>query len=193
MSNPYQPPAFDPKQFQDAPYGAYGTQPTVSGGFGWVSQVRIVAILNSVQGGLELVMGLGLVGVAIAVPYFIAAERAAGRGGGQPAEMEWILPLAYGGLGSVFLLAGIVRIYAGIQNFRYRGRILGIVSFCLGLVSMLGCYCAPTAIGVLIYGLIVYLNPAVTAAFEMGAQGMKGDAILASFAAPQPYQPPPSL
>ena len=80
------------------------------------------------------------------------------------------------------MIAGLLRLYAGIQNFRFRGRTLGIISFSVGLFSMLGCYCAPTSIGVFVYGLIVYLNPAVKAAFEMGEQGMNGDQILASFA-----------
>jgi hypothetical protein len=54
----------------------------------------------------------------------------------------------------------------------------------------MACYCAPTSIGVLVYGLIVYFNPAVVAAFELGKRGLRGDAILASFAAPQQPQQP---
>lgn len=191
MSNPYQPPSFDPKQFQDAPYMP---APAANSGFGWVSQVRIVAILNCVQGGLEIPLGLMLLGAAAFVPYLIQMEKAnnpGAAGGGPPPEFEWILPAAYGSIGTLLLAAGILRIYAGIQNFRFRGRVLGIVSFCLGLVSMMGCYCTPTSIALLVYGLIVYLNPAVIAAFEMGKQGMTGDAILASFSGYRPMQPPP--
>lgn len=88
---------------------------------------------------------------------------------------------------------------AGIQNFRYRRRVLGIVSQVCGLASMFGCYCGPTSIMLLIYGLIVYLNPAVQAAFEMGDKGTPTDAILASFLpypprqyGQPPFQPPPS-
>lgn len=185
MSNPYQPPAYDPKYFADAPYA-----PPTPSGFGWVSQVRIVAILNIVQGALELPMGLIMVGAAIFMPYFFASEKAAGRGG-MPAGMEWVIPVVYSTIGIPILLSGGLRIYAGVQNFRFRSRILGIVSFALGLVSMMGCYCAPTSIAVLVYGLIVYLNPAVVAAFEMGKQGQPGNAILASFAMHRPPSPPP--
>src|SRR5688500_13042684 len=116
MSNPYQPSSFDPKQFQDAPFVP---APTVPGGFGWVSQVRIVAILNCVQGGLEIPLGMLLAGVAMFVPYFMEIERAAGRGGGAPpAEVQWIVTAGYGGIGALLLLSGILRVYAGIQNFR---------------------------------------------------------------------------
>ena len=59
MSNPYQSPSYDPKPFQDA--AANGG--AVPSGFGWVNQVRIVAILNAVQGGLEAAIGLVLTAV----------------------------------------------------------------------------------------------------------------------------------
>jgi hypothetical protein len=190
MSNPYQPSSFDPKQFQDV---AYSPVPVPSGGFGWVSQVRIVSVLNCVQGALELALGAMLVAMAVFVPYAMQMQKAGGNGGPPPpAGMETILTASYGGIGAGLLISGLVRIVAGIQNFRFRGRVLGIVSFCLGLVSMLGCYCAPTSIAVLVYGLMVYLNPAVVAAFEMGQQGMNGNSILASFAAPQSPAGPPA-
>lgn len=191
MSNPYQSPSFDPKQFQDYPHQL----PLSSGGFGWVSQIRIVAILNCVQGGLELILGLMMVSVAVFIPVMIRMDRQ----NPPPGEMEWILPIIYLCIGIPVLLAAILRIYSGIQNFRFRKRTLGIVSFVCGLVSMIACYCAPTGIGLLIYGLIVYLNPAVQAAFEMGEKGTPTDAILSSFLPypPQsygqsPFQPPPS-
>ena len=100
----------------------------------------------------------------------------------------WVLGVIYLGLGAPILLAGVLRIFAGVQNFRFRGRTLGIISMIAGMASMLTCYCAPTGIGVLIYGLIVYMNPAVAAAFAMGQQGASGSEILAAF---MPYWPLP--
>ena len=91
------------------------------------------------------------------------------------------MPVIYIAMGSPVLLGGILRIYAGYQNYQYRSRTLGIVSLVLGMTSVLSCYCAPTAIAVLVYGLIIYLNPAVMAAFEMGRQGKSGDEILTAF------------
>ena len=43
-----------------------------------------------------------------------------------------------------------------------------------------------TAVGLLVYGLIIYVNPAVKAAFEMARQGRSPQQILAAF---NPYQP----
>lgn len=198
MSNPYQSPSFDPKQFQDYPSPFPPPQNT---GFGWVQQVRVVAILNCVQGGLECLMGTFLAGMAVFFTIMIQTERnKPGFGNGTaPPGMEWIMGGVYGVIGAVVLIAGILRIYAGLQNFRYRKRVLGIVSLVCGLASMIGCYCAPTSIALLIYGLIVYLNPAVQAAFEMGDKGTPADGILSSFLPyPQqnygqsPFQPPPS-
>jgi hypothetical protein len=189
MSNPYISPSFDPKQFQDysAPF-----PPPQNTGFGWVQQIRVVAILNCVQGGLECTAGAAFTGLGIFAGVMIGMERQ-GRGmgngppGGPPPGMEWILGGIYTTMGVVALAAGILRLYAGIQNFRYRKRTLGLVSFFCGLGSMSVCYCAPTGIGMLIYGLIVYLNPAVKLAFDMGDKGASPDAILNSFL---PYPPP---
>jgi hypothetical protein len=188
MSNPYQPPGFDPKRFQDQPYMP---APVMDSGHGYVSQVRVVAILNCVQGVLEVLLGLMLVGVAIFMPIMIEMEQAKDRAGQPPPpELKWILGGVYGVMGGAPLIAGLLRIIAGVQNFRFRSRTLGMVSFFVGLASLFSCYCAPTSIAILVYGLIVYLNPAVKAAFEMGQQGMKGDQILASFAMPRPMVPP---
>jgi hypothetical protein len=63
----------------------------------------------------------------------------------------------------------------------------------IGMGSVLSCYCAPTGIALLVYGLIVYLNPAVKLAFEMGAQGIPASQILATFVPFRggPPMPPP--
>ena len=191
MSNPYQAPSFDPKHFQD-----YATPfpPPQNTGFGWVQQVRVVAILNCVQGGLECLMGTFASGMGIFVSIMLQMERRNPNipNNGPPPGMEWLIGGVYLVIGVAVLAAGILRIYAGLQNFRYRKRVLGIVSFFCGLVSMIGCYCAPTSIGMLIYGLIVYLNPAVQAAFEMGDKGTPTDAIFTAFLPypPQNFGPP---
>jgi hypothetical protein len=180
MSNPYQPPSFDPKYFQDQQYLPH---PAVDTGHGYVAQVRVVAILNCVQGALEIMLGLMLVAMAIIMPIMLGMEQEGNRHG-QPApeELKWFIGGMYGVMGGLPLIAGLLRVYAGIQNFRFRGRTLGLVSFFVGLISMMACYCAPTSIAILVYGLIVYLNPAVKAAFDMGQQGMSGDQVLSSFA-----------
>jgi hypothetical protein len=197
MSNPYQSPAFDPKQFHDSPFQA----PVGVNDYGWVSQVRIVAILNGVQGALEIPMGLMYVGMAFFIPAIFemgAANQPPGAAG-PPPEMLTFMTVLYLVMGIPVLLAGALRIVAAWSNFHYRGRTLGILSMVLGMGSALSCYCAPTGIALLVYGLIVYLNPAVKMAFAMGAEGIPAGQILATFVpfrggpplpAPGTWQPP---
>jgi len=106
--------------------------------------------------------------------------------GAQPEEFMWFVSAIYLAIGIPVLTSGVLRIIAGVRNYNFKGRMLGIVSICAGLGSMLSCYCAPTAIGLLVYGLVIFLSPAVKAAFEMARQGHSAAQILAAF---NPYQP----
>jgi len=193
MSNPYQSPAFDPKQFQDQP--VYVT--AAASDYSWVNQVRIFAILNAVQGMLEIPMGCMTTGMGAALPTMIRMGKAKNPGGppldSNDETMLWVLSLVYLGIGLPVLTSGILRIIAGWQNYRFKGRMIGMVSIIVGLGTMFSCYCAPTAVGLLVYGLIIFVNPAVKAAFEMARQGRSPEQILAAF---NPYQatfysPPP--
>jgi hypothetical protein len=79
------------------------------------------------------------------------------------------------------LVVGALRIVAGLFNLRYRRRLLGMTALGLGLMLIFTAYCAPTAIALAVYGLIVYLNEAVIAAFNMGDRGCKPAEIRATF------------
>jgi len=183
MSNSYQPPAFDPKQFQDQP--AYA--PTAANDYGWVSQIRIFAILNAVQGILEIPMGLFLSGLGVAMPALQRLQKNNNPGPvGETESMILFITVLYVAIGIPLLISGILRVAAAWQNYRFRGRILSLVSIIVGMATLFSCYCAPTALALLVYGLILHLNPAVTAAFEMGRLGRTADQILAAF---NPYQP----
>jgi len=99
----------------------------------------------------------------------------------SPEEFIWIFPVIYGGLGLAMLIIAVLNIYAGIRNFKYRSRTLGIVAMASGLLSLLTCYCLPTAIAVMVYGLIVYLNYEVEEAFRMGEAGYASSDIRETF------------
>ncbi len=88
-----------------------------------------------------------------------------------PQEMAWLLFAIYLGMGVLTLLVGVIRIIAGARNLRYRGRTFGIVALFLGVVPFFNCYCAPTSLGLMIYGLIVYLSHESAQAFELREQG----------------------
>ena len=192
--NPYQPPPFDPKQFQDQPLysGAAASD------YGWVNQVRIFAILSAVQGMLEIPMGLFTTGMGFALPALMKWAEAQDKQAAKeapPEAMMWMLGGFYLVIGIPVLASGILRIVAAVKNYRFRGRTLGMVAIIAGMSSMLSCYCAPTAIGLLVYGLILFMNPAVKAAFQMVEQGSTVAQVLAAL---NPYQqtyyqsPPPS-
>jgi hypothetical protein len=185
MINPYQTPTFDPKQFQEQP--GLGN---AAANFSWVSQVRTFAILNIIQGALEIPMGLMSTGMAVLFPVMMSMEQA--RDPSAEAElpfegrMLWLVSGIYLAIGMPVLTCGILRIVSGVRNFRFKGRTLSLISIIAGVSSVLSCYCAPTALGILVYGLILHLNPAVKAAFEMGRQGRTAEQILAAFSLYQP-------
>jgi drug/metabolite transporter (DMT)-like permease len=77
----------------------------------------------------------------------------------------WIF-LIYVVLGVVLLAVAGIRIFAGIRNLSFKGRTLGIIAVFCGLITSLTIYCAPTSIGLVIYGLIVYLDSNVAQTFR---------------------------
>lgn len=188
MSNPYQTPAFDSKQFQDqaGPAAAYGAN--------WVGHVRIFSVLNAVQGMLEVLMGLMLAGLGAFMPFISRIKEVQeGKADGEipPEQVLWIAGAVYLGIGLVALSSGILRIVAGVQNYRFRSRVLGLISIIVGVAPVFTCYCAPTAIGMLVYGLIIHLDPAVVAAFRMVAEGKPASQVFAAFDPYQAYYSPP--
>jgi hypothetical protein len=151
-----------------------------------VGQVRIVSILMLVQGSLDLLVGLGLIGMGI---FMGVAMRDAmmenpqfQQGNGpSPDFMVNMMSGIYGGLGVVIGIIGALNLFAGYRNWKFKGRALGIVSLVAGLGTIFTCYCAPTSLALCIYGLIVYLNAPVAAAFRMGEEGYSGDEITMAF------------
>ncbi len=189
-------PLGDENPFRDNPYASpdlrsgdatVGPGPSYlpSSRRGMVRHVPIVAVLMIVQGCLEVVMGLGLVGLGAVLPRIMQSEMARQ---GQPPEvpdpetMSWILLAVYGFLGLLVLSGAVLHILAGIRNYMFRSRMLGIVALIAGMVTtLITCYCAPTAVALGVYGLVCYLNPEVTHVFGLVAAGKTKDEILGSF------------
>ena len=179
VDNPYSPPDMQSSAMTGGPGDAIPRAQSP----GMVSHVPIVSILMMVQGGLEVVMGLGLVAIGGFFPVMLQMDQnAAGRPQElPPEELSWVFLVMYGGLGVLTLIAAGLHIFAGIRNYQFRSRVLGIVALAGGLVTMFSCYCAPTAIGLGVYGLIVFLNPEATQAFALGESGKKRGDILAAY------------
>ena len=179
MSNPYQSPEVDPRLAAD-PTAYRAPSPN---DFGWIKQVRVFAILNAVEGALELPMGLFVFGMAFFIPAMLRQQA---EGQAQAIELSKFLTIWYAVIGGLLMASSILRIVAAIRSFDFKGRALGIASVAFGLAAVFGVYCAPTAVGLLVYGLMVYLNPAVAAAFRMRASGMSVGQIYVAFS---PFAP----
>jgi hypothetical protein len=168
LSNPLPPPSEPGSNPFATPYVTQAYNP--GGGYPggpaedpFVKQVPVVGILTMVQGGLELLMGIFLIAMAFLMSVVMINDRGPGR---PPDEVAWIVGGVYGLLGLGVFGLGSLRLYAGYCVFKFRRRILAIVTGCLGFATLITCYCAPTALGIGIYSLIVLLQPAVIAAFD---------------------------
>ncbi len=173
MENPYQSPT--------APLGPPNPVDPFHRRRGLVRHVRVVAILMIVQGALELLAAVGLGAMAVYMPIVIRQMQQLQKQpvmANQPAI--WIVPLVYGGIAAVALAAGVLHLVAGVRNYRFRGRTLGIVALACGMLTILTCYCLPTAVALAVYGLIVYLNREVSEAFRMGEAGSEPAEIVAT-------------
>jgi len=131
-----------------------------------VGQIKIVGILMMVNGAIIAIVGalyaaMGPMMMAIAPPPPAA-------GGGPPPELFLII---YGVLGGVILISGAVNVVAGFRVMSMRNRVFGIVALFLNVVSLITCYCAPLAIAMMIYGLVVLFQPDVSQAFDAVARG----------------------
>jgi hypothetical protein len=148
------------------------------------SQVPIVAVLMMVQGALEGVLGLFLVIAGPLLFAFLRTSPSPSSGGELPPAF---LSVVYVVMGLSLVALAVLRFVAAIRNLRYRGRTLGIVCLCSGALTVLSCYCTPTAAALMVYGLIVYLNEQTARAFAMAEQGIPPEEVrerLARSAAP---------
>jgi hypothetical protein len=148
---------------------------------GMVQQIRVVAILNAVQGTLELLMSLMYLLMGGFFGLFMRAEMARNDPNGEVfANIMAGIMLVFGGM---MLLSAGLRIYSAFRNYFLQSRVLAIVSLCLGLLAAFTGYCAPTAIGIAVYGLIVLFNKEAIEAFELRSKGASAEDVLAVFQA----------
>jgi len=133
-----------------------------------VGQVKIVGILMIIHGILVLLVGGGLAAFAV---YMVTSMPAPPGGGPEP----YIVFGLYLALGLMFLVCGILNAVAGVRVMAFRNRVLGLVALFSNVLVLMSCYCAITAIGMMIYGLIVLFNSEVARAFEMVSRGATPD------------------
>jgi hypothetical protein len=128
-----------------------------------------------------LMVGLGVLEIGLALMFALlglvslALPRDAGLAN------PGLLAAFYGALAVFVAACGILRVGAGMYVFRFRRRQVAMVALAGGLIAAFTGFCAPTAIGLAVYGLIVLLNESVVAAFDLGAGGKTPSEIQAAF------------
>jgi hypothetical protein len=148
MENPYQSP--------EEPSGPFAR--TMPEGFfprpaGLVRHVRVVAILMIVQGAFELGMAVLLSVFAVIMPQMMAEATTMRSQDSLPPDMFFrVMTFTYGGMAVATFVAALLHVIASVRNFRFRGKVFGIVAMACGVLSALSCYCLPTAVGLGVYG-----------------------------------------
>lgn len=146
-----------------------------------VNQVKLVAIFMIVQGSLAGLMGLLY---AVSGPALMALFTLDQRNKTPSPEETLVFQIimwVYLALGGLILVSGILNVIAGIRCLKFRGRTFAIVALFLNLLSVVTCYCAPTGLATMTFGLIVMFDGKVKQAFAMVADGMPVDQVLAHF------------
>lgn len=144
-----------------------------------VGQVQVVSILMIVQGALTLIMGFVYVGMGLISVAGVANAPPAQRSEDETIGMIVMALIAILGVGMMIVAA--LNIFGGIRAMSFRGRTLAIVALFSNLLGVFTCYCTPTSLGVMIYGLIVLFNGEVARAFELGSQGESKQSIIERF------------
>jgi hypothetical protein len=143
-----------------------------------VSQVTIIGILMIVNGSLQTLMGI--LYAFLGPLLFSMFSRQAAVPPPQAQQFEQIftwMSIVYVVLGSVVAIAGIMNIAGGISALRFRSRPFVITALFFNIAPLITCYCLPTSLGLMIWGLIVMFQSDVAHAFTLGGSGYSADEI----------------
>lgn len=182
IENPYLPPSSD--DTAPDPIPADIDDDVDPRTIGKARYVPWVAIMMIIHGALMLVAAVGLIGMII---FFVPQlseqieqqqrmQRQQNPNAPQlpPNSMSTILSITYGAMSACLFVIGGLGIFAGIRNYGFQNRILGIVTMVLNMVSILFCWCLPFSIGLLIFGMIIYLSPEADRAFRWQTERTNG-------------------
>lgn len=135
----------------------------------FVAQVPILAVAMMVHGALTAGTGL----YYLVFGGFFAANL--GTSTPRPEEgpgAELFAGLMFGALGLIavaHLVPGALQLWAGWRARTYRSRVLAFLALGSGLLTVIGCYCAPTSLGLAVWGVIVLASEPVRDRFAAGA------------------------
>lgn len=181
MSDQYRPPE-DMNFMDDNPYRMPSTPVAITPilQLGIVRQVPTLGVLMAVQGGLVCAVGLLLVGVGFMFPFLLEMQAQQPGAVPPPGGVEILMLAVYAGMGMLLLVVGGLTIYSGIRVYRFQSRVMAMVMLGAGFLTIMSCYCLPTAIALAIFGFIVLTKTPVIHAFRI-AEGsrMTADEIIA--------------
>lgn len=163
--NPYpsQPPFNPYGEAQTTNYGMQGNYRSP----GLVGHVLVIGILQIVLGVLEVLMTAMMVFYSAILPSIAASQKS---GAQEVAMMNMVSQFLIGFSIALGILA-LLRIMTGVCCLFMKHRVATIVSLIIGFATSLTFYCAPFAIGVGVYGLIVMFNREVGEAYRLVASG----------------------
>lgn len=136
-----------------------------------VGQVKVVGILMLVHGITVILFG-GFRVALDAMTLGMAPPPPAAGGGGFDPRLFAIIAI---GWGVTISILGVLNAVAGFRVMYFRNRVFGIVSLFTNIIVLATCCCSLTAMGIMIYGLIILFQPEVSRAFEMVARGATPD------------------
>lgn len=135
---------------------------------GLAHHISALSIVTMIHGALLVLAGLFLVVAAFGIGLaFVTAPTLPQTG--ELAAIGGFATLIYLGLAIVLLVPGVLQLVAGwrIRTFHNRG--LAIAAYLSALPAVLFCYCAPSIIGLAIWGLVVLLDEGTGARFKASA------------------------
>ena len=128
-----------------------------------VKQIRNISVLLIIQGALEIIPG----------SFLTIAAIAAAEGGELKAPiLQGDLSFTIFVVGPILLLGGILKVFGGARNMKFKDRPAGLIALGTCFLTMPACCCAPTALALGIWGLVVYMNDEVRMEFaRVAAKG----------------------
>jgi hypothetical protein len=130
-------------------------------------QLKILGILLIIHGGLLLFMAvIGVAGVGMTGSITETMARDPNMAAGGAEGLGYMLYAVYGVIALIALVVGPLQVWAGISALRRTRRTLIFVALAGGLTALITVYCAPTALALAIWGLILLSRDDVKRAFE---------------------------
>jgi hypothetical protein len=128
----------------------------------FVGQVPMLGTVMIVHG--VLVGGLGLY-LLVFGGFFAQSVATTPASTTSVDAIDAVMVGAFSVIGLVHMVPGVLQVWAGVQLRAFRSRGLALAGLGAGLVTVLGCYCSPTSIAMLVWGLIVLMHEDVRARF----------------------------